>query len=259
MAATAERVILASASVARARLLRAAGIDFTSSRPRPTKRLKREARRQAIRRSVARVPSPPKGLRCLAPASRSARHRRRPDSRGGKAVVCAEDCHRGDERPGRRRHVDRCAGPRPQRRIGRTAEALGVFRDIAIEVQRANQREIREGRRRLAVAIESISEGLSLYDPEDRLVVCNNMYRTLLYPGDAAADIAPGMTFEGIVRRAAERGYVKDADGRIEEWVRARMARHRDRAALHSAAQRRALDFGERAQDRRRKHGRHLL
>ena len=91
--------------------------------------------------------------------------------------------------------------------IGRMAEALGVFRDTAIEVQRSNQREIREGRRRLAVAIESISEALSLYDGEDRLVVCNNKYRTLLYPGDAA-EISPGMTFESIVRRAAERGYV---------------------------------------------------
>ena len=66
--------------------------------------------------------------------------------------------------------------------IGRMAEALGVFRDTAIEVQRSNQREIREGRRRLTVAIESISEAFSLYDGEDRLVVCNNKYRTLLYP-----------------------------------------------------------------------------
>ena len=89
--------------------------------------------------------------------------------------------------------------------IGRMAEALGVFRDTAIEVQKSNQREIREGRRRLAVALESISEGFSLYDGEDRLVVCNNKYRTLLYPGDAV-EISPGMTFESIVRRAAERG-----------------------------------------------------
>jgi adenylate cyclase len=27
------------------------------------------------------------------------------------------------------------------------------------------------------------------------------------------------MTFESIVRRAAERGYVKDAEGRVDEWV----------------------------------------
>ena len=87
--------------------------------------------------------------------------------------------------------------------IGRMAEALGVFRDTAIEVQRRNEREIREGRQRLAVAIDSISEAFSLYDGEDRLVVCNNKYRTLLYPGDAPVE---GMTFESIIRRAAERG-----------------------------------------------------
>jgi len=117
--------------------------------------------------------------------------------------------------------------------IGRMAEALGVFRDTAIEVQRSNLREIREGRRRLTVAIESISEAFSLYDGEDRLVVCNNKYRTLLYPGDVPEEISPGMTFESIVRRAAERGYVKDADGRVEEWVRERMARHREPSAPH--------------------------
>jgi class 3 adenylate cyclase/phosphoglycerate-specific signal transduction histidine kinase len=117
--------------------------------------------------------------------------------------------------------------------IGRMAEALGVFRDTAVEVQRSNLREIREGRRRLTVAIESISEAISLYDGEDRLVVCNNKYRTLLYPGDASVEISPGMTFESIVRRAAERGYVRDADGRVEEWVRERMARHREPSGPH--------------------------
>ena len=41
------------------------------------------------------------------------------------------------------------------------------------------------------------------------------------------------MTFESIVRRAAERGYVKDAEGRVEEWVRERMARHREPSGPH--------------------------
>ena len=36
------------------------------------------------------------------------------------------------------------------------------------------------------------------------------------------------MTFESIVRQAAERGYIKDAEGRVDEWVRERMARHRE-------------------------------
>jgi class 3 adenylate cyclase/phosphoglycerate-specific signal transduction histidine kinase len=109
--------------------------------------------------------------------------------------------------------------------IGRMAEALGVFRDTAIELQKANQREIREGRRRLAVAIESISEAFSLYDSEDHLVLCNSKYQTLLYP-DGGVEISPGMSFEHIIRRAAECGYIKDAEGQVEDWVRERLARH---------------------------------
>ncbi len=111
--------------------------------------------------------------------------------------------------------------------IGRMAEALGVFRDTAIEVQRSNETEIRAGRQRLAVAIESISEAFSLYDSEDRLVICNSKYRTILYP-DGGAEISPGMTFESIIRQAAEHGNIKDAAGRVEEWVRERLARHHE-------------------------------
>jgi len=116
--------------------------------------------------------------------------------------------------------------------LGRMAQALGVFRDTAIEVQKSNLKEIHDTRRRLSDAIESISEAFSLYDPEDRLVICNGKYRTLLYP-EIAEEISPGMTFEAIVRRAAERGYIKDAEGRIEDWLTERMARHREPGGPH--------------------------
>ena len=111
--------------------------------------------------------------------------------------------------------------------IGLMAEALGVFRDTAIEVQRSNETEIRAGRQRLAVAIESISEAFSLYDSEDRLVIWNSKYGTILYPEGGAA-ISQGMTFESVVRQAAGRGNIKDAAGRVEEWVRERLARHHE-------------------------------
>ena len=111
--------------------------------------------------------------------------------------------------------------------LGRMAQALGVFRDTAIEVQKSNLKEIRETRRRLSEAIESISEAFSLYDSEDRLVACNSKYRTLLYR-DIGDEIIIGMTFEALIRRAAERGDIMDAQGRIEEWVQERLARHRE-------------------------------
>jgi PAS domain S-box-containing protein len=80
-------------------------------------------------------------------------------------------------------------------------------------LRRAEQARQRS-ERRLSDAIESISEGFVCYDGEDRLVICNSRYRDLLYPG-LEIDLVPGTTFETIVRRAAERGYVKDADGRV--------------------------------------------
>ena len=46
-------------------------------------------------------------------------------------------------------------------------------------MQEANVKEIREARTRLTEAIETISEGFSLYDAEDKLIVCNSRYREL--------------------------------------------------------------------------------
>jgi class 3 adenylate cyclase len=111
--------------------------------------------------------------------------------------------------------------------ISRMAGALVVFRDTAIEVEESNLRDIEEARRRLVDAIENSSEGFAFYDPTDRLVICNNRYKELLYSGLDVA-IEPGMAFEEIIRRSAESGLITDADGRIDEWVAERMAVHRD-------------------------------
>jgi len=93
-------------------------------------------------------------------------------------------------------------------------------------LRRAEQARLRS-ERRLAEAIESISEGFACYDGEDRLVICNSCYRDLLYP-DLDIDLSAGTTFESIIRRAAERGYVTDAEGRVEEWVAERLRQHRN-------------------------------
>jgi PAS domain S-box-containing protein len=92
---------------------------------------------------------------------------------------------------------------------------------------RAAEEARRMSDQRLGEAIESISEGFACYDAEDRLIVCNSRYRGMLYSG-TDADLSVGMSFESIVRRAAERGDVKDAEGRVEHWVAERLRRHRD-------------------------------
>jgi PAS domain S-box-containing protein len=94
------------------------------------------------------------------------------------------------------------------------------------QLRRAEEaRQVSE--QRLAEAIESISEGFVFYDAEDRLVVCNSRYRDLFYAG-VDIDLTAGMTFETIIRRSAERGFIKDAEGRIEDWIAERLLRHRN-------------------------------
>jgi class 3 adenylate cyclase/PAS domain-containing protein len=116
--------------------------------------------------------------------------------------------------------------------IGRMAAALTVFRDTAVEVEEQNLREIAEARKRLIDAIESISEGFSLYDADDQLVVCNSTYKQLMYPGIKDV-VKPGVSFETIIREAGARGLIRDAEGRIEEWVAERLARHRSPGEPH--------------------------
>ncbi len=109
--------------------------------------------------------------------------------------------------------------------IGQMAKALAVFRDTAIEVEEKNLREVANARQRLIDAIESINEGFALYDADDRLVLCNSRYEELLYPG-TDVPMAPGTSFETVIRRAAELGLIEEAKGRVDAWVAERLARH---------------------------------
>lgn len=117
--------------------------------------------------------------------------------------------------------------------IGRMARELGIFRDAVVEVQESNLAEIREGRRRLSDAIESISEGFSLYDAQDRLLVCNRRYWAILHDDEADA-IAPGMTFEEVLRKSAESGRIQPPDQDLESWIEDRLARHRNPGAPYA-------------------------
>ncbi len=115
--------------------------------------------------------------------------------------------------------------------IGRMAESLAVFRATAIEMEEANLKEIREARTRLTDAIETISEGFSLYDADDKLVVCNSRYKTLF--ASHIDVMEPGTTFETIIRTASERGLIEDTEGPREGWLAERIAQHRAASSTH--------------------------
>jgi adenylate cyclase len=111
--------------------------------------------------------------------------------------------------------------------IAEMARALTIFRDTAIEIEDKGLREIEHARQRLIDAIESLSEGFAFYGPDDRLQLCNTRFRDLSY-GGSDIEIAPGTPFEMIVRRAVERGLVREAQDDPERYVQTRLAQHRD-------------------------------
>jgi class 3 adenylate cyclase/PAS domain-containing protein len=87
--------------------------------------------------------------------------------------------------------------------------------------------EATSSRVQLTAAIETISEGFSLYDNTDKLVICNRKYQELLRP-EVGDEIGEGSSFESIIRYAAESGLIPEAQGRIDEWVSERLKRHRN-------------------------------
>ncbi len=106
------------------------------------------------------------------------------------------------------------------------------FLERMIRERRQGEKELMRAQTDLLDAIESVSEGFAHYDSDDRLVVCNSKYREILYAGTEET-VAPGMQFETIIRRAAERGLIRDAEGRIDSWIAERLARHRNPGKSH--------------------------
>ena len=117
---------------------------------------------------------------------------------------------------------------------GQPLEVVGSWSDVT--ARKNAETASRRSEQRLTDAIESISEGFSLYDADDRLIVCNTVYGELLYPGMGTP--APGTPYQMLIRNAAEQGLVEDAKGRVDEWVDERLAKHRQPREPH--VQRRA-------------------
>jgi NO-binding membrane sensor protein with MHYT domain/signal transduction histidine kinase len=78
---------------------------------------------------------------------------------------------------------------------------------------------------RLAEAIETLPECFALFDADDRLVVCNALYRSL---SDAMRTHAkPGISFAELLARAVQSGDVKVDDDDTQGWMARRLEQHR--------------------------------
>lgn len=107
-------------------------------------------------------------------------------------------------------------------RLGDPDRILLTIRNVTDRV-RAEQDAART-RDRLVEALESISDGFVLYDPDDRLVLANSRYRQLF---DGGTDIiVPGARFEDVLRHTAVNSIYGVAPEDLESWMAQRLRLH---------------------------------
>lgn len=111
-----------------------------------------------------------------------------------------------------------------EERIDERTAALRVLNEQL--GREARERELAE--QRLIDAINSIPDGFVLFDPDDRLVLCNNRYKAIYVNTNTIGELR-GKTFEEISRSVAD-GYVFDCDTpeAAGAWLNRRIAHHRN-------------------------------
>lgn len=66
-------------------------------------------------------------------------------------------------------------------------------------------------------ALEALSEGIAIYDSDERLLICNGRYKELLGPLDTM--IEPGMHWRDLIQSCVEKGMVTDRHESGEDWI----------------------------------------
>lgn len=96
---------------------------------------------------------------------------------------------------------------------------------VALGQRERSEAERAHAARVLVNAIEAMSDGFAMWDPDDRLVTCNQRYRDLY--GLSASCLVPGISFEELVRTGAERGQYLEAGDDTEAFVAEMVSWHR--------------------------------
>lgn len=103
-------------------------------------------------------------------------------------------------------------------------EFLG-YRGVGVDITREFSAETRAraAQQQLADAIESIIDAIAVYGADDRLVICNRVYRGLFSTPDRP--LAAGMPFEQVLR--ANKDIFDVAGESFEQWTQYRLQLHR--------------------------------
>ena len=94
-----------------------------------------------------------------------------------------------------------------------------------ISERKRSEKQLQQVESLLRTSIEVIDEAFVIFDPDDRLVFCNDKYRQIY--ASIAHLIVPGVHFETLVRAGVEEGRQIEAIGRNEAWIQERLASHR--------------------------------
>ena len=143
-----------------------------------------------------------------------------PPETAALAEAMMADLDAGRTAEPRRYLLDTPRGPRWfEARVARWTSSGGgyvfVIRDISQEY---------EARNRLRDAVEALPDAFVIFDPDDRLLLCNARYRDL-FP--AAQDmIRTGMHYEDLLRHFVGTGMIPEARHNPEGWIRGRLQRH---------------------------------
>ncbi len=110
------------------------------------------------------------------------------------------------------------------------------YRGIGSDITRARlaERQAAMAQARFSRAIESSSEGVALYDGEDRLILCNRRFLEFLFPGLEPL-VKPGASYRDLLMLFARSGLNPEAARDAKTWVAERMAQ---RAKGESSLQR---------------------
>lgn len=106
----------------------------------------------------------------------------------------------------------------------RSGGLIGVRMDISAEM--AEREAAERTRRQLEDAIDALPDGFALYDADDRLLLCNERYRSLYR--ESAPALQPGARFEDVLRYGLAHGQYPQAAGREEAWLAERLRAHRE-------------------------------
>ncbi len=127
------------------------------------------------------------------------------------------------ERYSERYHVDQAIGERQnpdgswvQTIDTRTENGIYIGVRLDISVQKKREQEAAAATARLQSAIDAMKDGFVVWDKDDKLVVCNQAFKTQV---PEQMKVATGRSYRELLVDLVASGAVADAAGREEQWV----------------------------------------